>query len=237
MNITCYIRRTKLWAERYEHSGEWISTWRADHVAACWDSVFNVTYADFRRRLHGIQVENLGDVGFDAVLSQYEYEPSGGIFVPTDDDDWFHPELLDYLRGSAPGPVIYWNFANFTEGRVVIQNPALEEIKFDFESNNYALRSPQDERLLKDHTHADRKLRNTGLHVDANYSVHNRTMASLGLLKERFDRSEDHKGALIELYEQCRTDPVIDPLLPPYFMNYIDRVQELYKELRIRKML
>ena len=112
--VNCYIRRTKIWAEQYEFSNDiYFNIWKSNHIAKMWDETFNISYVDFRKQLNCIQQENIKEIAFDNVINQFEYfDNNTSIMVPTDDDDWFHPNIISKLLSFCK-PIMFWNFINF----------------------------------------------------------------------------------------------------------------------------
>lgn len=233
MKVICYVRRTKLWAEEYKHSELWVDHWRADRIATIWNETFTMRYADFRRRLNQIQQENLQEVPFDCVVNQYEYKKDDSIVVPTDDDDWFHPDLIPVLQ-ERPQPS-YWNFINYTEGRIAVQNTAAHDnMMFVYESNNYSLTNLDNELVLRDHSFADKHLK--GTHIDGCFSVHNRSLGSLSLLRDRLVSSVKPHKELLAMYDIARKPVEVGVGVPEYFMKYVDKMLSLYRtELQVRR--
>ena len=235
MKITCYIRRTKLWAEEYKHSEEWLHKWKADKIANIWNNTFNISYTDFRKELNQIQQENIKEIFFDNVINQYEYKKNNSIIVPTDDDDWFNPQIISELKYYCK-PVMFWNFVNYSEGCVTVQKPFFHKMKFIYESNNYSLINPQSEMIIKDHCCANDTLKN-GFYIDSCLSLHNRTLASLGLLKDKLLKSNNPQRELLNLYETYHNTLEISNDVPDFFMKYIDKMFDIYrKKLKVCKL-
>ncbi len=232
--LTCYIRRTREWAERYEFSPHHSEVWHAQRIAEVWDATFNMTYVDFRWRLNRIQIDNLADVGFDLLLNQYDYQTTRdyGWVVPTDDDDWFHPDLREQLQ-AVQTHCVYWNFINYSEGVIRVQESRTERVQF--ESNNYAMRWQQTDRYLADHATANYKLKNTGQQrLACCLSLHNRSLASLGLLN---NHHADLRTGMLRLYDLYRQPVQIVGDVPTYFMPYVERMQQLYQTLQPQRTM
>lgn len=225
--LTCCLRRSPEWAERFEFTRFFIDTWHVDRIATIWGDTFNMPYVAFRRRLREIQVDNLCEVGFDQVINLYDLDPKqrNGWVVPTDDDDWFHPDLRQELF-KQPHLLVYWNFCNYTEGAITVQNSPRERVRF--ESNNYAAFDPRNDDLLSDHATTNASLRNKVVtHLPQVLSVHNRSLASLGMLHSYIYHLPQKLPQLYRLYQ---ADPTIDPRLPSYFLPYVERMQRIYHE-------
>jgi hypothetical protein len=227
MNVTCYIRQTKEWAEQYKFSDDiYSSFWNANKIANVWNEIFNISYIDFRKQLNNIQKENFKDIQFDFTINQYE-NINDSIIVPTDDDDWLHPNIIKDLK-SIHQPVMFWNFINYNQGIISIHDSSKEIIQF--ESNNYAI-DFKNEEILRNHVYANNVMKNKGLYIDLCLSMHNRTLASLSLLKGK-SRSE-----VLDLYDVYRKPIIINGNIPPYFMKYIDKMVDIYNnKLKVRKL-
>jgi hypothetical protein len=223
LSVNCVIRRTKEWATKFEFSGSYRSRWRAAEIAAFWESVFTTTYVDFRRQLRSLQEENLKEVGFDSIIESYEYAGIEGLVVPTDEDDWFHPDLIEALPAQ---PIVFWNFGRFSENIAEVQNSVVERVQF--ETNNYALHNPESKTF--DHVIANRLFKNKGTHINKCLSMHNRSLASLSVLQPICG----NKFELLRLYELYKQPTARD--CPSYFFKYINCMSDLYQQLRVRKV-
>lgn len=231
--ITCCIRRDKLWAENYQFDKEHIQNWNAKHISAIWNDLFNIKYIDFRKILHDVQKKNFNDINFSSIINQYEYNhlENNGWIVPTDDDDWFHPDIIKTLNNTTSS-LVYWNFVNFTEGVVTVQDSTREVIQY--ESNNYSIKNVSDESLIRYHVLANNAYRNNGMHINQCLSIHNRTMASLGLLNQQLP---DLRGGMIRLYGISRSPIQIHGNIPEYFIKFIEEINDLFKnKLKIKRM-
>lgn len=231
--ITCYIRRNKEWAEKYQFGKEQLDLWNIGEISKVWDETFTISYKNFRRMLNQIQQENFKEVPFDAVINQYEYKHNEyyGIVVPTDDDDWFHPEIVPTLK-SVQKPKVFWNFINYTEGVVSVQQSLYERVQY--ESNNYAM-TRSDQILFDYHAKTNELYRNKdGFHIDISLSMHNRSMASLGLLHQYLS---DIKGGILHQYDISRQPVKMVGDVPQYFMKYVDKMLNIYRNvLKVRRI-
>lgn len=228
--VICYIRRTREWAENFVFSGKYSTVWKAAKVAKYWDSIFRMSYIDFRKRLRAIQQDNFKEVGFDGVINQYEYKGERAIMVPTDEDDWYLPAVVPKLKELGK-PIVYWNYLNNDLGTISIQDSTVERLQF--ESNNHALIQPHRE-CLADHVYANNKLKNNGsFYLEGCWSMRNRSLASLTVVHPICEGS---KKELLDLYEKCCKPVTIEGDMPEYFMKYVDKMRDIYRnELQVRK--
>jgi hypothetical protein len=67
-----------------------------------WNETFSLPYHLFRRELARIAESNWSRVD-DATRVSLDQVPSGALIVPTDDDDWFAPELARTLAAEMNG--------------------------------------------------------------------------------------------------------------------------------------
>jgi hypothetical protein len=228
------IRRTKDWNERKEPSGIYLSFWKADLIASVWNELFNISFADFRTMLTKLQQENFKDVPFDRIINSYEYDNDKGLLVPTDDDDWFHPNLVHILRSHKDKKMIYWNFIEYSEGAVTVHHKPFVGLDFVYQSNNYALQEPEDKDCLLNHAYIDRLHRHEGYYVDAMLSMHNRSLASLSLLRKRLGNL---RNELIDLYWLYRQPVKVTGCVPEYLMRQVDTMLNIYRNKLILKKI
>jgi hypothetical protein len=233
--FVCQIRRTKEWAERYESPPDiFTEKWKVADIIRLWNITFTTNYIEFRRKLHQLQLGNLKDVGFDQVISSYEFCNDPGRYYPTDDDDWFDPHVLEATRGVADN-IIYWDFLSFDRGRIYSLNTSNRRIQF--ETNNYCLDAPCEPLWLKHHSRASQALRGQGTHVEGLLSLRNRSLASLSLLRSIVNDEQSQQAALLGLFEVFRRPLTVEVQMPAYFDKFVDSMAELYKDLDIKKML
>jgi hypothetical protein len=230
-DVICYLRRTKQWAESYSFADDkYSSNWKAVIIARKWGQIFTESYRYFRCQLHELQLENLREIGL-GYCNQFDYAKTDRIVVPSDDDDWFHPDIVPVLR-KADHPVVYWNFLNYSIDAVQAHDSSKEPLRF--ETNNYAVKEEVDEKCLVYHVYANDKLKsNTNKHIDRHLSIHNRSLASLSVLQPLLEDNFETK--VIELYDRCQ-QPVDLTGVPDYFHKFFDRMSDLYRnKLKIRK--
>lgn len=66
-----------------------------------WDEKFNLNLFEFRHRIQEIHLDNVHDAGmvcideFSELIDTIEHDD---IVIPSDDDDFFHPQIRDYLK-------------------------------------------------------------------------------------------------------------------------------------------
>lgn len=240
MKIVCCIRIDKYWSE-YKISPEFNKIWQVDEILNIWDSVFKTSYIEFRKCLSNLSKLALKDVKFDNIINQYQYSvPSNDIVVPVDDDDWFHPNIIEVLKNTNAN-LVYWNILNNTEGALQFFNPSNTKVPFVFETNNHALFAPKNKEYILNHTILNRDSKGKGHYINDSLSLHNRSIASISLLGEKLlgHRSNniihDKKKALLELYEKYQE---IDVTLqhPAYFDDYLEKIKTIHKKIKIRKM-
>jgi hypothetical protein len=74
-----------------------------------WDQCFNIGYFDYRAELKRISLESFKATGIPIVDRNELSDDS--IVLPTDDDDWFHPDIKQYLDEFFKSglQVVRWN--------------------------------------------------------------------------------------------------------------------------------
>ncbi len=89
------IRQTLNWQHEGLVDAQILPEFRPKYEA--WNATFTMPYHVFRQRLKAIAELNFSRVE-GAVCSRVDEVPRGHIIVPTDDDDWFAPDLATRLR-------------------------------------------------------------------------------------------------------------------------------------------
>ena len=191
-----------------------------------WNTTFTTTHQEFRNQLRYLQVENLKDVGFDLICSEVEYAKKDCMILPVDDDDWFHPTVLSHL---GEGKVYRWHHIQFCMNHVFCLERPFPQAFFDYQTNNYALRTPTDPKFLTSHYEADLHLRGRETYVPQCLSVYNKTLASVSML--HYCKGREH---LLEWHRKSLEPLVIPPTVPDYFRPFFLRVQDMYRQLRSR---
>jgi hypothetical protein len=92
------VRRTLDWADEAAVERALRPEFRAKYDA--WNSVFEMRYAEFRRRLHDIARRNWERVA-DVAVVPFDRVPPRALLAPVDDDDWFAPDLASRVREAA----------------------------------------------------------------------------------------------------------------------------------------
>ncbi len=91
----CHISSSKFFQSRYNFS----------KLKTAWNDIFNVSYNEYREKLHDIQKENLQEIVAKSgcsIMYLYELENleqlNGKIVVPVDDDDWFVDNIFEEIE-------------------------------------------------------------------------------------------------------------------------------------------
>jgi len=187
--ICIVVRRTTEWSNEAVVRAQLPE--RLRRPVELWNATFGLPYHQFRLELTRIaqlnrsRIEGISCVPRDAV-------PAGAIVVPTDDDDWFAPELAHTLQAAVDGRYAgyYWS-SLFIEVPISLAHRlglARRAIyprtppKWLCTTNNYAVAiSAATAPLVDNHMHAsDWFVAHPGAvrRLDACLSVMNRTLAS-----------------------------------------------------------
>jgi hypothetical protein len=126
-----------------------------------WNDTLTMPYHEFRARLKAIAAGSLARVA-DASVSPLDSVPPGHIVVPVDDDDWFAPDLVSWLRAApADGEIWLWTrLALHPEGRSARLRQQLARMlgrreRHVCKTNNYAvLNAPARLQLAGNHVQA-----------------------------------------------------------------------------------
>lgn len=88
-------------------------------LISTWNSIFSITYPNYRKRIRDIAEHCLGNTGLPIFRADFkklmEWNPGEEIIVfPTDDDDWFRHDLgstIDFFDEKTN--ILYWPFVKF----------------------------------------------------------------------------------------------------------------------------
>ena len=164
---------------------------RIRHAVDLWNSTFALPYHVFRRELTRIAKINRSRIAGASCVARAEV-PAGATVVPTDDDDWFVPELATTLETAIDGTHVgyYWP-SEFIEVPISLGHqlglirraifPSTPP-KWRCITNNYAVKmSPAAAPLIENHMIASHWfVANPGAvrRLEDHLSVMNRTLAS-----------------------------------------------------------
>ena len=90
-----WVRRTLPWDDKAYVEAHLVE--RARRLAKVWDQTFHLEYHEYRYRLKEIAADSLRAVRGTRIAALEEI-PDGAIVVPTDDDDWFAPDLAEQIQ-------------------------------------------------------------------------------------------------------------------------------------------
>jgi hypothetical protein len=151
-----------------------------------WDATFTMPFRLFRARLREIAARSWLEAGLD-VCVDWEDVPDGELFLPSDDDDWFAPDIVGELERRWAGSTfgcswtstfvevpLHWRHRYGKLARTVLPVPP----KNWCTTNNYAL--VLDTRALEPatwHRRASQQMRSEP-RFDVRLSCMNRSLAS-----------------------------------------------------------
>lgn len=251
--IYILVRRTTDW----EDEATFLAQLREDFrpKVDLWNATFTVPFHVFRHRIKAIAQLNLSKIS-DAVCASWEEIPDGKIVVPTDDDDWFAPELTRVLEQEYDGDsrYYYWN-SNFIEVPVhlrhrlgILRRRVLPgwppRGSWICTTNNYAVVKGADSRLLlNSHVAASKAFeeeKGRVKKISRHLSVMNRTLASqTSLGRPRLSSKREwttlRKSELIRKYHRYKKvyEEVTDSELS-WCRPYLSMMLDLMHELKIK---
>lgn len=233
------IRREEAWHKRFEISPFHEKRWFANDIINAWNDTFNIGYFDFRRLLRELADFNRFEVGFDKIINSYEIteEFVPGMGVPCDEDDWFHPDLIEVLQSkfaSNPNRYYRWHVIKFDPGRIFVVKEPFDNhiVQCNWDTNNYAIVNI-DKGLLA-HVDANSKLKNKGLdiYIPVCLSMYNQNISSLSLY---YPYRNNLRERLLQLYEGFGKEPPKNKEVPSYFLRYVDQMLDIYrKKLKLK---
>ena len=109
MKIVIVVRRTEPWNE-IEHFPTYFKQRRPNdpvlRLFEQWDAELGVPYAKYRTEICSIARRNWERTGCEIVELKNVRPDMADIFLPTDDDDWFAPDIRDHLEDH---PFLQWD--------------------------------------------------------------------------------------------------------------------------------
>ena len=244
--IYILIRRTTDWADEAAFWAQLPLDLR--QKVEVWNQTFDIPFHLFRRRLREIARTNLSKVE-DSVCAEWDEIPDGALVVPTDDDDWFAPEVGRVLESErdSRASCYYWisNFIQLPINRRHRIRLILSTIfprtppRWVCTTNNYAfVKDSGAETLLRSHVAASRWVESQEPErtkkIERRLSIMNRTLASVTSLA--FKRPVLSRRELIRKYENYKrlySRPTVPDL--EWCAPYVALMRELMRELHVKE--
>jgi hypothetical protein len=242
--IYVWVRATVDWAD-----GEAVRAQlpaRLVPAISAWDATFTLPWHLFRHRVRQIAERNHDRIS-NAAVCAWEEIPDGALVLPVDDDDWFAPEVADWVEGAMEKGVsaVRWRPSYFelpfnrghafdvARRRIFRRWPTLDLCT----TNNYALvKAPGVRPLARDHVKASRWVaeRPAGelRWIERRLSAMNRTFASTTSLWG----TEANRRALLRRRRRYRAvyrRPVYRGLA--WARPYVAEMAALMDELSVRR--
>jgi hypothetical protein len=206
--------------------------WNVAQIIEIWDSLFNISYIDFRKSLRAISHKSLSQqfsniqFSFTKYHLQFKTSTSGFVF-PIDEDDWicdgFVESFLDsYQLGCriyAWERSVYWVNSFYTEPK-------------GCSSCSYILAAPFDDKEVMRHGEATR-LFNKNEHrrkvIPKTLSIHNKNMSSLSLYGQ-----EPTKEKMLQWYQWQKESEKVLPVSYEGFRKSYEEQLDLYDRLKLK---
>lgn len=225
--------------------------WDVEDVIAQWDSLFSISYYDFRKRLRKVSVSILKEQCLDNIYLCLDWSKikdfkkyGNQVYIPMDDDDIFilsaedrEDILKDLERYNAVLVTMYDGQTKYNaklhsfgytprltmNGHMCLSNNLI--YKHDYDPSVDGL----NQRELP--LYHDRKLKR--LHIsereDLKTSLHFLHPCSVSMLQRFMYKNEDPVAAV----EGFKTKQNLDGV-PEKFFNYIDRFLDVYTDLHVK---
>jgi hypothetical protein len=212
-----------------------------------WNLYIRPSFWEYRRRIKEIAKDSWDEVGdklyvenADKMLKEAS---DGDVIIPTDDDDWFAPQLRKFLLSSTED-MVHWNAICHK----TIRHPRGDgrhnlHIWHDYHemlcSNTYSFRAEllkgmkrKDAYLaLNSHTRALDLARNNGGTIKKDlgkiYSCYNWHPGSASVLSAKLKRSDDVHELFVRKYRELKYH------VAPWAKEYILRFVGVLKEIKI----
>ena len=231
--IKIFLRNTENWnTVTYDKLWHYNNYHRCHEKTPFWDKWYSMTWFQYRHKVKQISLSNWK---FPCVHSIKEIEEDD-IILPSDDDDWFHPIIEDFLTDNMrDNDVLWWPH---------VVNKSLFNYKvfrychpYICGSNSYAFRGSvinkvsSGWRLALDHSHVLKLCEESSLKVakaKIALSVYNKHCGSAGSFAQISDPLDVikmvPKGKPRELPSKFHW-------MEPYYSNFLSLVESLHKHV------
>lgn len=270
MNLILYYRDNIPWhntnMESYTNSGAFGYTQYNPKLLSLvkrWNDTFNISFFSFRNKLKRIsRISHANIPNIKIVIGEREVWARGNIhkidmsflegedfiIIPSDDDDWLHPQVFEEILKYKNSPMISWDHVIFRLNSLGYDNNAFWQAGaakiFEYSdahcfTNNYALTSE----FLKNYgmdrlrlcLYHDGKANDFANEVPPvlipqKMSVSVKTMASLGRLDD-FENEDEYFSYFTKLLPNLRDQ--FDK--NTWYSSYTNKVISLHKYLREKK--
>jgi len=189
MVVYLFVRKTLDWQDESAFYSQ-LSPAFAPKVDA-WNRTFRMPYHLFRHAIRMVAIRNHESV-VGLTASAWESIPDGAVVVPSDDDDWFAPDLTEWIsrRMAHDDYGIHW-----TQSVLEVPINAMHRArlcaravfpwmrpKWLCATNSYAIRKTSDVTVAVSHVAASRRFGSGDVCVSfipQKLSIHNRSLASI----------------------------------------------------------
>ena len=219
-------------------------------TVALWNDTFNLPFHLFRSELKKISQLSHSRVEGASVVP-LEDVPEGAWVAPSDDDDWFSPDLVSVLEPNLDAgysgacwptrflevPIDWIHEIGLLRGAILASPPST----WTCTSNNHALKNdPEMLPLTASHVAASRWFdQHSGRikKLDTPLSIQNRHLGSMTSLRFRWKRQGMTRPMLIRKFQRYRklyaSRGLSDELA--WARPYVDLVAQLMDELHVKK--
>lgn len=107
------------------------------HRVRAWNHTFSLDYFSFRAELKRISQDNWKNILHSSIVTDTSYLLEDDMLIPSDDDDWFSPNVIDDVV-SVNSELVYWNQARIKGNDLIFQHTSIEDMR-KIGTNNYAI--------------------------------------------------------------------------------------------------
>jgi len=226
-------------------------------VLGIWDSLFSMSYIEYKKMLYELVKQNMESIGFHKLyynLDDFYYEleknqksADNVFFYPIDSDDFVHNTLMrDIFPHINPElEIIRWNFYKYRNDVGSLDEYREQELMLDhvvsIDTNHYVIQLGNDASNLY-HTSAailwDSLQDDKKKHIDINLSLDNKNISSITNLYQswKFPVPVKSPNEIVGyIGDTCMNAPNISKLdewVRPHVQNIMDINELLFKSIK-----
>ena len=148
------------------------------------------------------------------------------LFFPTDDDDWFHEDIIEITIDKLEQNVARWKYMHLINAELAPKKWGIP----NYQTNNFCVKSPCN---ISNFDQGDLNYQNKkSQFIDENLSIHNKTIASISYWSNNKEITQNNLIQGVENIKKMK----IDNDVPNTFHKYIDMLYDLVLKIKLKAL-